>query len=235
MEQQSTASPVVNKILVQKRPSVWRLKFALGFLTLLLILFVAGGGFAAIKGYVYYKDKNTQVANLNDEVGKLKSQQNLNIVDLQKQIDDLKGKNSDYIAQNGRLTNDLNAANNKITQLSPKDIRDLKYDTLININKANGDAWLNPIYADVTGDGKADGIFSYKLGGAGNFLNIYVYTYIDNGLVQILKAEEYPKGSVAVLPDSAVEIKYQSGSPDSPTQSTSVYKWDGGAKKLLKV
>jgi regulator of replication initiation timing len=185
---------------------------------------------------MYYRDKNNEVAKLNSQVTELKSQQNLNIVDLQKQLDEVRQNNRNLDDENKQLRSDLNKANDRIAQLTPKDIRDLKIDSVIQINRAAGDAWQSPIYADINGDGKADGIYAYRLGGAGSFLNVYAYSYLDNtNPTQILKAEQYQKGEVSLQPDMTVDIKFQTGAPDSPETATAKFKWDSSAKKLVKI
>jgi hypothetical protein len=216
MDPQKTNTTTETKVVVQKTRPVWKLKLALGFLTFLVIILLAGAGIAGVKGYFYYRDKKSEVAQLNSDIEKLKSQQNLNIVDLQKQLDDTRQENQDLRNTNLKLTGDLASANNKIAQLTPKDIRDVKYETLVTINKTVGDTWINPTYADLNGDGKSDGVYAYRQGGAGSYLNVYAYSYIDNNLTQILKAEQYPKGEVSVQPDMVLEIKYQTGAPDKP-------------------
>lgn len=233
-ETQTNPTPQ-QKIVVQKPVSIWRLKMTIGFLTFLLIVLMAGASIAGIRGYMYYRDKNSEVSQLKNELDQLKTAQNLNIIDLQKQLNEIQNELKSTQDINKNLNDDLNAANKKITELTPKDIRDVKYDSLITINKANGDAWQTPVYTDLNGDGKADAVFAYKVGGVGAYLNVYAYSYIDNNLVQILKAEQYPRGEVRIQPEQIVEIKYQTGAPDAPEQASTQFKWDSNAKKLIKI
>jgi cell division protein FtsB len=233
--QQTPKSQTTTTVITKKPKSPLRYKLMITFLLLLILGLLAGGSFLGVQGYMKYRDKRTEASDLQSEVDRLRSQQNLSTVDLQRQIDDLKGKNSNLEAEKTRLQDDLNTSNNKIAQLTPKEIKDLKIDTIIAINRSRGDAWIDPIYVDLTGDGKQDGIYAYRIGGTGNYLNVYAYSYIDNNLSQILKAEEYQKGAVSVSSDTTVEIKFQTGSPDSPETSTTRFKWDGSTKKMVKI
>lgn len=226
--------PVVNKPKVVK---VWKYKLGIFGLALLLILVLISAGYLGYKGYTLLEERKKENSDIRNELAQLRDERNVNVVDLKNQIDDQNRKIIDLESDNSKLVDQLNAANIKVADLTPKNIKDLDYKQLIKINSSNGDVWLNPIYIDVNGDGKLDGIFANRLGGTGGFLNVYVYSYFENNtLSEILRAEEYQKGTVAYLTDqNIVEIKSQVGTPDNPTVATTHFKWDAGSKKLVKV
>lgn len=230
----TTHTPTPPKLI--KPRGTLKLKFIILLLLLLLIGLIAGGAFAGYKGYSRYKEKRDETTNLNKEVESLKAQQNLSVVDLQKQINDLKSRNDTLTNENKRLSDNLTIANNRIAQLTPKDVKDLRYMDLIKINQGAGDVWLNPIYTDLTGDSKADGVYAYRTGGTGGFLNVYVYTYGDNNtLSQVLKAEGYQQGTVSVSEGNIVQIQSTVGAPDNQQIVITRFKWDNGAKKMVKI
>lgn len=227
--------PATTPVAKTKNNSLWKLRCLTSFLVLLLIALLAGGSFGGYKGYTMLQDKDREITSLKEELDKLKSDKNLSTSDLQKRIDTLQSQSTDLTNKNKNLENDLKTARDRIAELTPKDIKDIQYETLISINKSAGDTWEAPIYADLTGDGRQDGIFSYHLSGAGKYLNVYVYSYLDNKLTQILKAEEYPKGSISIASDNTLEIRYTTGAPDSPEIKSAKFKWDIASKKMVKV
>jgi cell division protein FtsB len=226
---QTTATPVT-----PKKVSVWKYRLIIAALILLVILMLGSFGYIGYVGYTQLEDKKKETAKLNDELKKLNEERNVNVVDLQSKLNNEVKEVENLQSQNQTLTAELNAAKAKIDELTPKNIKDLKYKDLIKIN--SGDTWLEPVYIDVNGDAKLDGIFSYRTSGTGAFLNTYVYSYLDNSLTRILTAEEYQKGSLVYLTDQNVlEIKSQTGTPDAPVTATSRFKWDVGTKRMVKI
>lgn len=223
----------LSKLKVTK---IWKYRIIIFLLILLIIGLVGGFGYIGYTGYRTIEDKRREVEELKSELSELREERNISVVDLKDQIGNLNKIISDLEDQNSKLSAELEVARNKIKELTPKNIKDLDYKALIKTNPQAGDVWLNPIYVDVNGDNKLDGIFAYRMGGAGGFLNVYVFTYLDNTLTEILRAEEYLKGTVSYLTDqNVVEIRSQSGTPDSPTVAVTRFKWDPSTKKLVKV
>lgn len=216
--------------------STWKLKALIALQSVILIILVAGIAYGSYSFYIYYTDQKKLTEEKEQRISKLESERDISIVDQEKRINDLTKTNQDQKDQIDRLQIDLNNANATIEKLRPKDIKEYKYKDNIKINTSRGDVWLDPIYVDMNADGKNEGVFSYKVGGTGEFLNVYVFTYIENNLTQILKAEEYYKGVVNYLPEESVlEIRSQSGTPDAPVQVSSRFKWDATTKKLNKI
>lgn len=219
-----------------KPASTWKLKALLALQAIIILILLGSVAYGGYSFYVYYTDQNKLTEEKNERIAKLESERDISIVDQEKKIADLTKLNQDQKDQIDRLQIDLNNANETIEKLRPKDIKEYKYKDSIKINTARGDSWLDPIYVDMNGDGKNEGIFAYRIGGAGEFLNVYVFTYIDNNLTQILKAEEYFKGSIDYLAEEKVlEIRSISGTPDAPVQVSSKFKWDATTKKLIKI
>lgn len=220
-----------------KKVNVWRYRLIIGFLSVLIIVMLGGASYGGWYIWQWSQDKKAEITKLNDEVDTLKKERNLSVDDLQKKVTEQESKITDLSAENKRLSDSLDEANAKINQLTPKDIKkDFNYKSTIKINEAAGDVWLNPIYVDVTGDGKEDGIFAYRQGGTGGYLNVYVYSYLNtNTLTQLLKAEGYQKGTVAYLEaNNVVEIKSEAGTPDAPTTASTKFKYDSAQKKMVK-
>lgn len=220
-----------------KKISLWKYKLIIILLFLTILGIIASAGYLGFVGYTQLEGKKKEVMHLKNEIDKLNSERDLSLVDLQNKIDEQNKKISELEVINNKLTNDLNAAKAKIEELTPKDIRDLDYKKLIKINEAAGDTWLNPTYVDINGDGRLEGIFAYKTGGPGGFLNVYVYSYLkNNNLSEILKAEEYLKGTYSYIYDENVlEIRSQVGTPDAPATATTRFKWDAALGKMVKI
>jgi len=232
----SNAPAPTNNPQKPKVVNVWRYRIIIFLLTVLILGLIGSSGYLGYIGYRTIEDKKKEIREIRDESSQLREERNINVVDLKAQIEDQNNKISDLQNQNTKLSNDLEAARNRINELTPKNIKDLDYKTLIKTNPQAGDVWLNPIYVDVNGDSKLDGIFAYRMGGTGGFLNVYAFTYLDNTLTEILRAEEYQRGTVAYLTDQNVlEIRSQSGTPDSPAVAVTRFKWDAPTKKLVKV
>lgn len=220
-----------------KKHSIWKYRIVIGVLILLILGILGSAGYIGYQGFRQLEDKRKETSDLRSEIDKLNAEKNLSTEDLQKKIDEQSQNIKDLTDENTKLTAELNAAKTRIEQLTPKDIKNLEYKKLIKINEAAGDVWLNPTYVDVNGDGRVDGIFSYRMGGAGGFLNVYVYSYLEgNNLNEVLKAEEYQKGTYTYLNDQNIlEIRSQAGTPDDPTVAATKFKWDVGTKKMVKI
>lgn len=222
-----------------KKPSIWKYRLIIGFLGLIILVMLAGAAYGGWYGWTWSESKKTQIAKLSDEVDTLKKEKNLSSDDLQKKINEQEAKINELTAQNTKLSADLSAAQAKVDQLTPKNIKDFKHKEFIKANNGStltGGDWLNPIYVDLTGDGKEDGVFAYKMSGTGGYLNVYVYSYLSTNstLSQLLAQEGYQKGSVAALPESIIEIKSEAGTPDAPVTASSKFKYDSLAKKMVK-
>ncbi len=232
-----STAPTIQTSTKPKVVKVWKYKLGIFALALLLLVVLGSAGYIGYRGYRLLEDKKKENSDIRTELSQLRDERNVNVVDLKNQIDSQNRRIIDLETDNSKLVDQLNAANIKVADLTPKNIKDLNYKELIKINTASGDVWLNPIYVDVNGDGKLDGIFANRLGGTGGFLNVYVYSYLENNsLSEVLRAEEYQKGTVAYITEqNIVEIKSQSGTPDSPVVATTHFKWDSASKKLVKV
>lgn len=232
----NTPAAKVETVKVTKPVKVWKYKLLIGLLVVLVLGMLAAAAYGGWYGYNLNENRKKEVRDLQDRIANLEAERDLNKVDLQKKIDELSETNAQLDSENRKLNDDLIDAKAQIDKLTPKNIKDLNIETLIKINKPAGDVWLNPIYADITGDGKDDGIYAYRMAGTGGFLNVYVYTYIDNTLTQILKAEEYKKGTVTYIAEgNTLEIKSEAGTPDAPVVASSMFKWDAAQKKMVKV
>jgi cell division protein FtsB len=218
-------------------PESFRYKLIIVLLLFLLIGVIGGGGYLGYVGYKRLGDKDNEIQNLRKELDKLNSERDLGIVDLQKKLDEKNAKVAELENKVNSLKTELNAAQAKIEELSPKDIRNVDYKKLIKNNELNGDVWLNPSYFDVNGDGRLDAIFAYRAGGPGEFLHVYVYSYLNNNnLTQVLKAEGYLYGRYTYKTDENVlEITSQAGTPDDPKIAVSRFKWDPAQSKMMKV
>lgn len=199
-------------------------------LTILLLASLIGFGYIGYIGYRIIESQKTELAQL-------KAEKDTNIDGLKKVNDELTNNLDQCTTKNKLLESKVDELSTKLEQLRPKDIREVDYKKLKKINSDLGDFWLNPLYVDVNGDGRLDGIFSYKQGGTGEFLNIYVYAYLNgNNLTEILKAERYLQGSYIYLADQGIlEITSEAGTPDSPNKAKSRFKWDPALNKMVLV
>ncbi len=234
----------INNQSDQKSKKYWfriseslKYKFVIFVLLLLLIGVIGGGGYLGYVGYKTLRDKNSEIEDLKKELNKLSSERDLGIVDLQRKLEEKNTKIAELENEVNSLKTELNVARARIEELTPKDIRNVDYRKLIKSNEPNGDIWLNPSYFDVNGDGRLDAIFAYRTGGPGEFLNVYVYSYLNNNnLTQILKAEGYLYGRYTYKTDENVlEITSQAGTPDDPKIAVSRFKWDPAQGKMVKV
>lgn len=203
-------------------------------LVIVIILILSGTAYIVYRGYSIINNQKEKIQSLENEVNKLQSEKNVSIDDLKKTINEQTQEIKNLIAEKENLSNQLEKAKAKIDELTPKDIRDLEYKKVINPNSSEI-SWLNPVYVDVNGDNRLDGIFAYKTGAPGHFLNVYVYAYLNgNNLVQILKAENYLKGNFNyITEESVLEITSEAGTPDSPQQAKSRFKWDPAQNKMV--
>jgi cell division protein FtsB len=240
MSQPNTA-PAINMNTNAPKPKklvgIWRHRLITGFLGFVILAILVG---AAVGGWYLWRQSESrrqEVNTLQDKVESLEKERNLSASDLQTKLDAQTTQINDLIAENKRLNDELTSAKAKVDQLTPKNIRDVNFKTLKKINEPGGDVWLNPVFADITGDGKEDAIYAYRLAGAGGFLNVYVYSYLDtNTLTEILKAEGYQKGTVSFIADQKnVEIKSEAGTPDAPQIASTKFKFDAGTKKMVKI
>lgn len=218
-------------------PESFKYKLVIFFLVLLLIGVIGGSGYLGYVGYKTLGDKDSEIQNLRKELDKLNAERDLGIADLQKKLDEKNAKVAELENEVNSLKTELNAARARIDELTPKDIRNVDYKKLIRNNELNGDVWLNPSYVDVNGDGRLDGIFAYRTGGSGEFLNVYVYSYLNNNnLTQILQAEGYLYGKYTFdTLGNFLEIHSQAGTPDDPRIAVSRFKWDPVQSKMVKV
>lgn len=233
----TNSAPTTNVPKPQKPVSKWRYRLIISFLLLVIVAMLGGASYGGWVLWNQSESRKQEVNKLKDEVSVLKDERNTSTGGLQAKVSEQEQQITDISAENKRLNEELTAAKTRIDQLTPKNIKDLNYKQLVKVNEAAGDVWLNPTYVDVNGDGRLDGIFSFRTSGTGGFLNVYVYSYVEgNNLSEILKAEEYQKGTVTFAPETNIlEIKSQAGTPDAPTVATTKFKWDAAAKKMVKL
>lgn len=208
----------------------FKYKFVIFILSLLLLASVAGFVYVGYNGYQV-------IENQKAEIEKLKSERDISVDDLKTANEKLTAQLEECTTRRDSLDAKLKEANAELERLRPKDIRELDFKTLKSINTNAGDFWLNPVYVDVNGDNRLDGIFAYRQGGVGEFLNVYVYAYLNgNNLTELLKAERYLKGNFVYLSDQGIlEITSEAGTPDSPYQAKSRFKWDPTQNKMMLI
>lgn len=231
----NTTTTTVSK--TKKPVSVWKYRLIIIFLILIIIALLGGAGYGAWYSWNKFESDKNEISKLSSKVNDLEKERNLSVEDLKKEIEEKNSSLENFENENFKLKEDLKNANQKISDLTPKNIRDYNYKQVLKIDETAGNVWLNPIFVDVTGDGKEDAIVAYRQSGTGGFLNVYVYSYLNtNSAVQILKAEGYQKGTVAYnSEEKVVEIKSEAGTPDAPTVATTKYRFDSNSKSMIKI
>ncbi|SRR5260221_8094436 len=116
-------------------------------------------------------------------------------------------------------------------------IRSLNYKSLIPISTESGDAYLDPVFADLTGDGVEEGVFAYRLAGTGGYVNIYVYTYENGSVKQLLYVQEVPKGTFEVTSGKLLKVTgfVQDDTLSPPASQVTIYQWNNSTQKFEKV
>lgn len=232
----ASKTTVVKETTVKKTPSVWRLRIIIMILILMLLLTLGGAAYGGYYAYTQYQAKNDLAVNQEKEIDRLSKLVDASTEEMSKKIEELTEENERLKSDKARIADDLKSARERIDQLTPKNIRDVKYQDLIKIDSAAGDVWLNAAYYDLTGDGKLDAVYAYRSGGAGSFLNVYAYTYNnENKLIQILKTEGYQKGTFSVVEDKIIEITSQAGTPEEPKNATTKFGWSSSEQKMVRI
>lgn len=193
-------------------------------------------GYIAYLGYQKIEGLKEENQDLRMKLEKPEGENDeVTIEDLKKHIEEKEEEIRKYQEEIQRLNGLLNKVSEELEKFKPKDIRQIDYKRLKNINQNAGDYWLNPLYYDVNVDGKLDLIIGYKTAGPGEFLNLFVYSYLDcYELREILKAEGYQKGSYRYIEEENVlEITSQAGTPDSPFTAKSRFRWDPSKGQMI--
>jgi cell division protein FtsB len=231
--QQSNDNKKDKKSKKDKPKGTLKYKFIIFLLIFIILGLLIGAGVGGYQLYDNNQEKEEQIEDLENEINELESQIDLDVSDLQEEIRELESQNNELKEQNTRLESDLSRAREEVASLKPKNIEDFDYTD--QIQKPESAKWQDPIYTDLTGNGKNEGVFSYRIDGPGDFLNVYVYSYLTNDEpTQILRAEEYPEGQVSIN-RSTVRISSVSGPPDNKEETTTTFAWDEDSNSMRRI
>ncbi|HBG81272.1 TPA: hypothetical protein DDW69_00340 [candidate division CPR2 bacterium] len=85
-----------------------------------------------------------------------------------------------------------------VTNKDSEDIKALDISTVVNKQQSMGE-WQKPIYADVNGDGKQEGVYWFVNLGTGKIVDLYIYGYSNGQPKNLYKNEGHLyKGKVTI-------------------------------------